>query len=306
MSMTFSTARPFVVCCVLSFALVGCNAGDVSEPSAETPASSGSTSAEQSARAEALTEIASSASQQAEEMPTVLLVVNKTPGTVLLTNADGQSTATIDPGKQLKLASKRVCDWLPLIASTADGRVIEEYTQPCQGQTWTIAPSEDPTQRPQLVQDEEAPVAADLHRLAEMFVRYAIGNARGFPHWESVSMAIGGRAVLSIDDISAALSNREIWKICPADWDSYGAASCPVNFLSPITNTAKNDAPIVYSADYEDVTCAPARSGSLPPGRLVVLRPSEDWRTCASDFALVLGSDSHGRLRSIDLTLSEP
>lgn len=71
-------------------------------------------------------------------MPTLLLIVNKTTHGVLLTSADAKNTATIDPGKSLHLASQRVCDWLPLTASTSNGRVIEEYTQPCYGQTWTI------------------------------------------------------------------------------------------------------------------------------------------------------------------------
>ncbi len=301
--MTNAAARTVVGCLVACLALVGCGENDVSGPS--TDPSPPPTSARQSESPDALDELATAATQQPTELPTLLLVVNKTPDIVLLTSADGQNTATVDPGKRLQLASKRVCDWLPIVASTGS-RVIEKYTQPCRGQTWTIAPSEDRTQRPQLVQDDKAPVAADLHRLAKMFLRYAMGDARTFPHWESVSMAIGGRAVLWIDDFSAALPNREIWKICPADWDAYGAASCPVNLLSPINNAARNDAPIVYSAEYDDVTCAPARSGSLPPGRLVVLRPSEDSRTCASDFALVLGADSQGRLRSIDLTVSEP
>ena len=71
-------------------------------------------------------------------MPTLLLIVNKTTHRVLLTSADAKKAATIDPGKSLQLGSKRVCDWLPLTASTSEGRVIEEYTQPCHGQTWTI------------------------------------------------------------------------------------------------------------------------------------------------------------------------
>jgi hypothetical protein len=71
-------------------------------------------------------------------MPTLLLVLNKTSDTVLLTSADGQNTATVDPGESLRLASKRVCDWLPLTARASDGSVIEKYTEPCHGQTWTI------------------------------------------------------------------------------------------------------------------------------------------------------------------------
>ena len=139
-----------------------------------------------------------------------------------------------------------------------------------------------------------------------MFVRYATGDADTFPHWESVSMSLGGQTVLAIDDIVAALSNRRIWRICPADWQVYGASSCPVDLLGPINNAVVNGASLVYSGEYGDVTCAPARTGPLPQGRLVVLRPSREWRSCASDFALALAADDQGRLRAIDLTLSEP
>jgi hypothetical protein len=66
-----------------------------------------------------------------------------------------------------------------------------------------------------LVQDEKGLVAPDLQRLAKVFVRYAVGDRDTFPHAESVSMAIGGEGVVSIDDIVAALSNRKIWRICP-------------------------------------------------------------------------------------------
>jgi hypothetical protein len=157
-----------------------------------------------------------------------------------------------------------------------------------------------------LVQDDErAPVARDLQRLAKMFVRYAVGDSDSFPHRESVSMSIGGQTVVSIDDIDA-LSDRGIWTVCPADWEVYGASSCPVDLLGPINDAVVNDALLVYSAEYGDVACAPTRSGPLPRGRLVVLRPSEEWRSCASDFALALVADEQGRLRSIDLTLSEP
>lgn len=167
-------------------------------------------------------------------------------------------------------------------------------------------PEDDPIQRPQLVQDRNAPVAPDLERLAKTFVRYAVGDSDTFPHWESVSMAIGGQAVLSIDDIVAALPNRDIWKICPADWEVYGASSCPVDLLGPINAAVVNEAVLVYSAEYRDVVCAPPRSGPLPHGRLVVLGPTQEWRSCASDFALVLAADAQGQLRSVDLTLSEP
>lgn len=165
---------------------------------------------------------------------------------------------------------------------------------------------DDSPKSPPLVKDTQAPVAADLQRLAEKFVIYAVGGSDSFPHRESVSMAIGGQPVVSVDDIDAALSHREIWKVCPADWEVYGASSCPVDLLGPINDAMVNDAVLVYSGEYGDVTCAPARNGPLPPGRLVVLRPSPEWRTCTTDFALALVADEQGRLRHIDLTLSEP
>lgn len=174
-------------------------------------------------------------------------------------------------------------------------------------QTHSVDPPEDASSgRPQLVQDEQAPVAPELQRLAEMFVSYAVGDSDTFPHGESVSMAVGGQPVVSIDDIDAALASREIWKICPADWEAYGASSCPVDLLGPINDAVVNVDLLVYSAEYGAVTCAPTRSGPLPRGRLVVLRPSQERRTCAGDFALALVADEQGRLRNVDLTLSEP
>lgn len=135
MSMAFSKARPLVACCVVSWALVACSASDLSEPVADTPTSMGSTSAQQSESDDALAELAAAASA-AVDLPTLLLMVNKTGRRVLLTSAHG--TATINPGKSLRFGSKRVCGWLPLTATTSDGRVNEEYAQPCHGQTWTI------------------------------------------------------------------------------------------------------------------------------------------------------------------------
>lgn len=149
-------------------------------------------------------------------------------------------------------------------------------------------------------------VAPDLHRLADRFVAYAVGDSASFPHWESVSMSIGGEGVKSIDDFGAALSNRDIWRMCPGDWDGYAAASCPVDFLGPIRAAEVNGMPLVYAPDYSDVTCAPPRTGPLPEGRTVVVRPTLEGRTCATDFALALVADDHGLLRAIDLTLSAP
>lgn len=87
----------------------------------------------------ALEELASAAGSAAAEMPTLLTVVNDTGREVTLTSADGRQTASIQAGKPLRFGSQRVCAWLPLTATAPDGRVIAEYDEPCDGQTWTIS-----------------------------------------------------------------------------------------------------------------------------------------------------------------------
>lgn len=157
-----------------------------------------------------------------------------------------------------------------------------------------------------MAEDPRAPVDDDLDRLVRAWVRYAMGDAETFPHWESISMAIGGQTVVAFDDVAAALSHRDMWKQCPADWDIYGAASCPVDILGPVRSSVVNDTVLVYSSTFGEVTCAPARSGPVPAGRVVVLRPLPPWRTCATDFAIALVADQRGLLRHVDITLSEP
>ena len=158
----------------------------------------------------------------------------------------------------------------------------------------------------QLAENPQGPVDDDLERLITAWVTYAMGEAGTFPHWESISMAVGGQTVVAFDDVSAALSNRDIWKQCPADWDIYGASSCPVDILGPVRSSVVNDAVLIYSSTLEEVTCAPVRTNPLPQGRMVVLRPVSGGRTCATDFAIALVADPQGRLRHVDITLSAP
>lgn len=157
-----------------------------------------------------------------------------------------------------------------------------------------------------VVSDAESPADEDLQRLAERFVRYAVGDADSFPHTQTISLSIGGRVAGSIEGTGAALADRSTWMRCPAGMPSYGASSCPVDVLGPVEAAVVNDTTIVQTTAYDAVACAPTRSGPLPDGRLVVLRPSPEWRTCATDYALVLAADGQGRLRSVDLTLSSP
>lgn len=149
-----------------------------------------------------------------------------------------------------------------------------------------------------------ATVAPDLVRLADRFVAHAAGGSASFPQRATVRLTLGGEPVGAVDVASAP--DRRLWAGCPADWKGYAAASCPVDFLGPLRTARANGASVVHEAAYDGVTCAPPRTGPLPGGRLVVLRPVPTNRDCARDFALVLGADERGRLRAIDLTLSAP
>ena len=199
-----------------------------------------------------------------------------------------------------------------LLASCATEATLGTPAAPAEGTT-TLAstPSTEPTATPatrgfQVVSDAESPADEDLRRLAERFVAYAVGEADSFPHAQRISLSIGGRAAGSIEGTGAVLADRSTWMRCPAGSVTYGAASCPVDILGPVEAAVVNETTIVQTAAYGTVTCAPTRSGPLPDGRLVVLRPSPEWRTCATDYALALAADGQGRLRSVDLTLSSP
>lgn len=148
-------------------------------------------------------------------------------------------------------------------------------------------------------------LAPDLGRLAERFVAHAAGGSASFPHRASVRLTLGGEPVGAVD-VASGLADRGLWTACPEGWVGYAAASCPVDFLGPLRTARVNGTTVVHEAAYGDVVCAPTRTGPLPEGRLVVLRPAPENRTCATDFALVLVADERGRLRAIDLTLSAP
>lgn len=157
-----------------------------------------------------------------------------------------------------------------------------------------------------IIAEGGGPVSRDLRRLVRQFVDYAVEQSDGFPLAESVTMFLGGETAKAIDDIAAAISDRRVWRICPAEWEYYGASDCPVDLLSPMAEALVNETTLTYSSAYDDVICAPTRTGPLPKGRLVILRPLAEWRTCATDFALVLSADPAGRLQAIDLTLAAP
>jgi len=176
------------------------------------------------------------------------------------------------------------------------------------GTTGTVEPAAPPA--PSSSREpvgEPAPVPDDLRRLAEAFIAYARGDAEAFPHGNSLALSLGGQvALLRVDDVAAVLANRRTWRICPPGQESYGASSCPVDLLGPVVAAEVNGTPLVFEPDLGEVVCAPPRSGPMPEGRVVVVRPAPESRACALDFALALVADRQGRLTAVDLTLSAP
>ncbi len=171
--------------------------------------------------------------------------------------------------------------------------------------------SADPAAPSPTVPDASTPVptvaptpSPDLARLADRFVAHAAGGSASFHHRATVRLTLGGEPVGAVN--VASVPDRGLWTGCPPGWEGYAAASCPVDFLGPLRTARANGASVVHEATYGEVTCAPSRSGPLPEGRLVVIRPDPENRDCARDFALVLVADERGRLRAVDLTLSAP
>ena len=215
------------------------------------------------------------------------------------------------------MSIRRAVTWCTLLLLVAGCRSTDE-TPPTVTETssrssepaTTLDPSTSPdistVATVKLAEDPRAPVAEDLERLVEAWVRYAMRGADTFPHGGSISLAVGGHAAAAVDDVAAALSDRGVWRRCPPGRDIYGASSCPVDFLGPLKSSVVNDQVLVYSATFDAVTCAPVRANPLPAGRVVVLRPLPRWRTCATDFAIALVADEQGRLRHVDITLSAP
>lgn len=71
--------------------------------------------------------------------PTLLDIRNETPDPIWIVFSD-DTKAQIAPGRSMALGSERVCDLMPLTATTLLGETIDTYDQPCAGQTWTITP----------------------------------------------------------------------------------------------------------------------------------------------------------------------
>jgi hypothetical protein len=175
MNMVLSTARRCLAVCLIGGTLVSCSTDPSPDTASRIPpsVSADSEHSNDPDPVHELSELAALASEQATEQPTLLLVVNETSHYVVLTSADNRSTASLEPGKSLQFASKRVCGWIPLTASTTNGRVLGEYTEPCRGQTWTITDPQDTSPSTEASASRPQAANAAVRRRAEALLRAA-------------------------------------------------------------------------------------------------------------------------------------
>lgn len=198
------------------------------------------------------------------------------------------------------------CDWVVNDKRSSHWCLSDSAEEPPEDDGNKAKVPQPPSRDFEVRLDQAASVDADLEALARGFIDYALGQAEDLPVAVTVGFSLGGEVSKHIDDIVAALPNRGIWRFCPADWEIYGASSCPVDVLGQVVSAGANGTALVISDEPGEVTCAPERTGPLPEGRLVVIRPVETERTCASDFQLALEADEDGRLTWVDLTLAAP
>lgn len=140
MRMALWTVARVLAVCLAAGAMAACDSDAGSDSPPGTPRSVEPSSGQGKGSSQRLDEQAAAADEaaQAIDSPPLLRIRNQTSQVVVLTSADRRITNVVAPGKSVQLMSKRVCRWIPLTASTEDGRLIDEYAEPCRGQTWTI------------------------------------------------------------------------------------------------------------------------------------------------------------------------
>lgn len=131
---------------------------------------------------------------------------------------------------------------------------------------------------------------------------FADGGSDQVPWADSVTYSIGGTQVGTFTP-GASVSD-ELSACLPGKPDVEGH-TCPVSPLKAVSEDAK-DAVFEQSLP-EHVGCntfSPAKvSASSTP---TVIRPPEDRRDCASDYAVTLYQDESGKVTWVDFALSGP
>lgn len=291
MSMVLPVARRALAICLVSVALASCT----SDPSPN-----------ELDRTEAADPGAMS-DQRVHQPPTSLRVVNDTSRVVVLTSADGQSTASIGPGKSLQLASKRVCKWIPLTASTTNGRFLDKFSKPCSGQTWTIT---DLGSEPKYSIEVKNGVPGAHASIARVFIRFATAPtpaALGRVPIDATGVTITlGRTEKHLP--LAEVADAETWYLT----DNGGTTSA----LFVISNTIKNahqgdpgmakflvshrPMPVCAADDLDDPDASKSAQVFI-----ALLEPDSPFR-CAVGFRIGLEVDAFHAIQAVRLAVRTP
>lgn len=139
---------------------------------------------------------------------------------------------------------------------------------------------------------------ADLHRVGELFLRFARSPRIGPPADTPIELYVGGRRARTIP--GGRLDDPAAWRTCPAGGSAAGAP-CPFSPLDALRSypgvIAVTVAPPEHPClDEDDVRAAP---------RTVTLTPAAP-QTCTSYFAVRLHVNDVGQVTEVDLVHAEP
>lgn len=154
--------------------------------------------------------------------------------------------------------------------------------------------------------DPTPAAAPTADEAARAFVAYAEGDGAGtdVPWGDHVRFSIAGEQVAQLSPDFAA--RREGWVRCPGAATEYEGRRCPVSALAAVRALVHEGGEARLETDApETVGCSTYR---LPweGARTTWIRPDEDHRDCASDFAIALATDEDGAVVAVDLALSGP
>jgi hypothetical protein len=302
MSMVGLRATRMVAACVAVCVLTSC--GSEPESTSRNISSERGQAETATVQDDTMQELASEADSYASDIPTRLRIVNNTTHEVVLTSATTSSTIAIAAGGSTKLASERVCRWLPLTAATASGDVLETYSEPCDGQTWTIgAPSPSDAGGAYSVA-----VADDVPRadgaVASRFIAFASGPTTELssqvPFDPSGVTLTFGTSTLHLARTN--LGDEAAWLL------SYGAGSTSAlhvirhslsNARGEQVEFAATRTPLPLCDDGADVVEKAALNR-------VFLAVPDAAGSCAVGYRVTFDLTSHGAIRAVGIAVREP
>jgi hypothetical protein len=154
------------------------------------------------------------------------------------------------------------------------------------------------------IQAQSAPRSTASRAAAAAFVTFATGRPDRVPWAEAVTYSIAGHR---IGTFHPGRSVASALRACPAGDAEIEGRSCPVSPLDAVrrfgfTAATGSTLPDHVGCNRYDVSQVP----SALRAAFAVIRPPQEKRDCAGDFAVALFLDKDGSVAWIDYTLSGP